>query len=1023
LIFFLLSFPALHAQTGQLSVSGVVRDEGGLPMAGVSVSVQESALGTITDADGKFSLSAPADATLVFSFIGFVAEKRQATASPLQIVLKENVLEMNEVVVTALGMKKEKKALAYSVAELKEDAFMVKESNFAEGLAGKVSGVNVVKPVTGAMGSVRITIRGNGSFGGNQPLYIVDGAPMDNSNYGQAGTWGGFDGGDGISSLNSDDIESMTVLKGGTAAALYGSRAANGAIVITTKKGTKGAVNVELNSSYTFDSPIVKTSDFQYEYGQGLSGVAPTTIEMAMLSGPLSWGTRLDGSDVIQFDGVKRPYLAVGKNNFSNFYNKAWSLNNNLSVSGGGESAQYRISVGDQRYDDLYPNSNMQRNNASLNLTAKLAPNITLQTNVMYMRERVKNRQNVNDYSSNGNVLLWVLPPNIDIRSLSAATDANGNELLLSNTYVYFANPYFVAYNRRQQDAKDRTFGTLQLQYDMDEHWYLRGRAGGDMIYRRSESVLPKGTAYYQAGSMGANSSFGGEFNAEALLGYNNAFNDAWSLSAFAGWNSMIGWNESISASGDRFIQPGFDVIGNTETTSGGKGRSENYINSVFGQMEMAYNNRLYLTLSGRNDWFSALSLKGKTTPNNIFYPSAGLSYLVSEAVKLPSWISFLKLRGAWAQSGGAVGPYNLALTYRYGETINGNPTGSISNSTIPYLNLKPLTSTSYELGTDIRFFNNRLGFDATYYIRNTSDDIVTAQISTASGYNNVLINAGKIDNRGVELVVRATPVETKTLQWTTLLNFSYNKSKIVRITDRVNSFIMATSRMGAAGDEGSPTYLYQEVGEPYGIIKGSSYVRDENNNIVFGRDGLPVEGEMKKLGEGVHPYVAGFGNTFSYKQLSLNILFDGKFGGSVFSGTNDMAYLLGTHRNTLEGREGGVIGKGVKLDGSPNDITVPAMDYYMYVANNISEEFVYDASFVKLREIALTYNFPKSLSGKIGVSRLALSFVGRNLYTLYSKVPMVDPESGYTSDNAQGLEEWGLPATRSWGFNLNIHF
>lgn len=780
---------------------------------------------------------------------------------------------------------------------------------------------------------------------------------------------------------------------------------------------------MEVNSSYTFENPIVKHADFQYEYGHGLSGTAPKTIEMAKLSGPSSWGSKLDGSSVIQFDGVERPYANVGRNNVKNFYSNAWALNNSISVSGGSDVTQYRIAFGDQRYDDLYPNSKLERNNGSLNLSTKLSDRVKFDAHVMYMRERVQNRQNVNDYSANGNVLLWTLPANIDIRTLSPAVDKNGNELLLSDIYVYFANPYFIAYHRKQQDAKDRLLSSLSLRYDISDAFYLQGRAGGDIINRRSETVTPKGTGYSKDGHMGANSLYGGEMNLEAIFGYQENFNDEWSLSAFAGWNSMISWSEWISVYGDRFIQPGFNVIGNTQTTSGGKSRSENYINSLFAQTELSYNNMLYLTLSGRNDWFSALSLKGKTTPNNIFYPSAGLGFIASEAFSLPAFISFMKLRGAWSQSGGGVGPYNLALTYGYGEAINGNPSGSISNSTIPNLNLKPLTSISYELGTDIRFFDNRLGLDATAYVRNTRNDIVSAQISSASGFGNVLINAGKIENKGIELLLTATPVKSGSFIWDASFNFSYNQSKIVHITDRVNSFVIATSRTGAAGDEGSPAYIYQETGEPFGIIKGSSFVRDENGEIVYDRNGYPRKGEIKKLGVGVHPYTAGFNNTFSFKNIHLNALIDGKFGGSMFSGTNDMAYFLGTHKATLEGREGGVIGKGVKSDGSPNDKAVPAMEYYMYLANNISEAFVYDASFVKLREISVGYSFPANAVAKLGLSKLTFSVVGRNLATLYSKVPMVDPESAFSSGNAQGLEQWGLPATRSWGFNLNLKF
>lgn len=1021
LVGLLLTTGLLSAQ--DLFVKGSVFDETNFPLPGVSVSVKGSTVGSITDINGSFTVKAPKGATIQFSFIGYETAEHKVTSDIIQIILKENAIEVNEVVVTALGMKKEKKALAYSVTELKGDAFKIKDSNLAAGLAGKIAGVNVVKPTTGAMGSSRITIRGNGSFGNNQPLYIVDGVPIDNSTYGQPGMWGGSDGGDGISSINSDDIESMSVLKGGTAAALYGSRAANGAIVITTKKGINGKVSVELNSSFTFDNPLVKTNDFQYEYGQGLSGKAPDSMEASKMAGPLSWGGRLDGSDVLQFDGIKRPYVAAGKDNFSNFYTNAWALSNNLSVSGGGESVQYRISVGDQRFKDLYPNSKMERNNISLNLNSKLTDKFTLQANVMYMRERVKNRQNVNDYMSNGNVLLWTLPPSIDVRLLSPAVTPEGDEFLLSTGYLYFGNPYFVAYNRHQEDSKDRMLGSLQLQYNFTDNWYLRARAGGDMINRRNESVTPKGAGYDKYGSMSNGSTFNGEFNAEAILGYTKVFAEKWGLNAFAGWNSMISWYESISAYGSRFIQPNFHVIGNTETTSGGRYTSENYINSVFGQAELSFNNMLFVTLSGRNDWFSALSLKDKTSPNNIFYPSAGVGFVVNQAVTLPEWIPYLKLRGSWAQSGGAVGPYNLALTYGYGEAFNGHPTGSIGSSTIPNLNLKPLTSVSYEGGFDVRFLDNRLGLDLTYYVRNTQNDIVNAKISSSSGYSGVMINAGRIDNQGIEVLLTGVPVKTRNFSWNSSFNFSYNKSEIVRITDNIDNFIIAQSRTGAAGDEGSPAFIYQEVGEPYGIIKGSSYVRNESGEIVFGKDGKPLKGDIKKLGEGVHPYTLGFSNSFNYKQFSLNVLIDGKFGGSLFSGTNDMAYFLGNHKETLEGREGGVIGKGVKQDGTPNDKSVDAMEYYMYLANNISEEFVYDASFIKLREISFGYNFPKKIITKAGLSDLSLSLVGRNLFTIYSKVPMVDPESGYTNGNAQGIEQWGLPATRSWGFNLNVKF
>ncbi|MDR3296678.1 MAG: SusC/RagA family TonB-linked outer membrane protein, partial [Prevotellaceae bacterium] len=929
----LLALPA--AGQASTTVAGRVADAQGAPLAGVSVSVKGTSVGAMTNAQGEYSIVVPSgNATLVFAFLGMSSrEEPVGGRSRIDLKLAELAQNLDDVVVTALGIRRDKKTLAYAATELKEDAFIVREANLTEGLVGKVAGVNVVKPATGASGSTRVTIRGNGSFGGNQPLYVVDGIPIMNPTYEQAGLWGGVDGGDGISSINSDDIESMSILKSGTAAALYGSRAANGVIVITTKKGSKGKVAVEWTSSYTFDRPVFRTDDLQYEYGQGFAGNKFTSAAEALEWGLVSWGARLDGSNVMQFDGVERPYSAVSQNNINNFYGGAWSLNNTLSVSAGNEKTQYRLSVGDTRNEDLYPNSGMQRNNLSLNLLSDLTKNVSLQATAMYVRERVRNRQNVNDVIANGNSTVWLLPPNVDVRTLAPGYDANGMEIPLLG--MWLANPYFVANKRSQSDAKDRVIGSLQLRYNITEALYLSGRAGGDMVFRRYESVTPTGTAYNQAGNISANTTLNGEVNAEALFGFKSSIGERWAIHAFAGWNSMMQWGYYMNVYGDRFIMPDFSVMGNTSNTSGGQSRSESYINSLFGQAEVEFADMLFITASGRNDWFSALSLKGKTSPNNIFYPSLGVGFVLSNAVQLPAWMTFLKLRGSWAQSGGSVGPYNLALTYSYDQAFNGNPSGHVSGSTIPNLNLKPLTSETYEAGFDLRFFGNRLGLDATYYVRATRDEIVTAQISGASGYSSVLINAGKISNRGVELLLTATPLKLQGFEWSSSLNFSYNLSRVDYITDKISSFVVAQARMGYAGDHGAPAYIYQQVGEPYGIIMGYAY-RRENGKIKYDKDGYPEQGKLVKLGESVHPYTGGFSNTFTYRGIALRVLVDGKFGGSIFSGTNNWAYYLGTHRETLNGREGGVVGVGIKPSGHPNDKAVPAMEYYSTLANRI---------------------------------------------------------------------------------------
>ena len=681
---------SLHAQ--QTDIKGIVSDSSGEPLPGVSISIKGTTFGTITNMDGQFTIRAKKGNTLIFSFIGYQTVEQKATDTPMKVTLQESSVQVDEVVVTALGIKKEKKALAYSVTEVKsEELNRVKVSNIANSLVGKVAGVNVVKPASGVMGSSRITIRGNGSLNGsNQPLYVIDGVPMNNGNYGQAGEWGGFDAGDGISSINSEDIESMSVLKGGTAAALYGSRAANGAIVITTKKGTAGKVRVEYNMSYTKDSPILKNNDLQWEYGCGANGMNPDQLAIATGAGygmtpeqaisqlaptlakqmsVMSFGSKMDGSNVTQYDGISRPYSPTARNNFKDFYDNAWSVTNNIAVSGGNEKIQFRVGAGDQRFHDMQPNSKLERNNITLNLTSRMNEHFSLKANIMYVRERAKNRPNLGDITSNANASLWQLAPNYGLSDMKITND-DGTEYEV-NAQGYVINPLFVVYKNSQKDAKDRIIGSVEVQYNFTPNWYLRGRAGGDMINRRAENVTPWGTARgaVKEGNISNSAEYHGEFNTEAIAGYTNSFKDGLvSVDAFIGWNTMASWSDATSSYGDQFVVPGFNTINNTKTKSGGHSTSESYINSLFGQAEMSYKSMIYLTLTGRNDWFSALSYKGKTSPNHIFYPSVGLGFILSEAIQMPSWFPYLKLRGSWAQSGGAVGAYQLGLTYSYAD-------------------------------------------------------------------------------------------------------------------------------------------------------------------------------------------------------------------------------------------------------------------------------------------------------------------------------------------------------------------
>ncbi|WP_167016011.1 SusC/RagA family TonB-linked outer membrane protein [Chitinophaga sp. Cy-1792] len=1022
LLALLLAFNgAVRAQ--QLPLSGTVTNEKNEPLPGVSVSVKGAVNGVLTGVDGKYKISANGKAILVFSMIGFDSKQVPVgSQTTVDVQLHESLTQLSDVVVTAMGIKKENKVLGYAITQVKGESFTkARETNVMWGLQGKVAGVNVTKPVTGASGSSRVVMRG-GDFGGSQPLYVIDGIPMVSGNMGSIDNmYGGSDAGDGVSSINPDDIESMNVLKGNTAAALYGARASNGVIVITTKKGLahKG-IGVEVNSTYSIESAIDHTDkDYQYQYGIGIGGLKPTTQAEALAAGRSSWGAKLDGSSVIQGDGVSRPYSAA-KNNVKHFYKDGNTFTNSVALLGGTENLNFRFGFADMDNKDIMPNSGVHRDNFTLNVNARLGKKLTATLNAQYIKEKARNRPMLNDYTSNAAVAAWLMPTNYDIRDWSNPRRADRSENLWT-TNNYWANPYFVAYQTPSGNKDDRFIGSADLKYDFDDHLYARVLTGTDFAYRNSMSVWPDGVGFYPNGSMSSSIAYRNEFNAMGMIGYNNIFSKNWSLNTFVGGNVMKKKYSSTSASGDKFIVPGFYAIGNTTTQSGGSSRSESQINSVFGSAELGFHNYLYLTVTGRNDWFSTLD----PANNNIFYPSVGASFVLSDAVKLPEWISFAKVRGSWAQTGSDadISAYQLNMTYNINGSIFGVPLGAIGSSTVPNSKLHPQLTTTYEGGLEARFLNGRLGMDLAVYSRQITDAILYSPISSSSGFSGTYMNAASMGNTGIELLLTGTPVRTKDFQWQVSYNLGYNKSKVKELINGAQTMQLAQNRSGLWGDGGVPSYIFAQVGKPFGLLEGTTYTRDAQGRIVFDDKGLPVVGAVKNLGNGIAPTTMGISNTLTYKQWSIDFLIDGKFGGKMFSGTNNLAWYQGLAKETLDGREGGIIGKGVTADGKENTVKVSAEDYYKFVANNITEQFIYDASYIKLRQIVLGYSLPQRWIKGSAFQSVSLSFVARNLLTIYSKVPVVDPESAYTTGTGQGFEMLGMPATRSFGFNLGVKF
>ncbi|WP_420321317.1 SusC/RagA family TonB-linked outer membrane protein [Flagellimonas sp.] len=1018
------------------TVSGTVTDAStGTPLPGINVVEKGTTNGTSTDFDGNYTISVSNDAAvLVFSAIGYsTKEMSVAGQTTVNTTLEESLEALGEVVVTALGIRKETKALGYSLTEVGgEEISTIKTPNAINALQGKIAGVNITQNSTGAAGSSRVIIRGNSTLtGNNQPLYVVDGIPIGNDNNGAASLWGGNDGGDGISSITADDIESVSVLKGGSATALYGSRGGNGVILITTKSGREQeGFGVEYSSTVNFDKVNTSLQDFQTEYGHGIQGRKPANQAEALDAGLSSWGARLDGSSVVQWDGVERPYSYVGSN-LDHFYRTGTTFINTVALSNGSENSNFRFSASDLTNDDITPNSGLNRKTFSLNAGAVLNKKLTAQVNAKYILEDVMNRPRLSDAPGNANFTVGLLSPNVDVRFMNPGVNEDGTERMYSNN-TFSQNPYFAAFNFRNEDTRNRIIASTSLRYDILDWLYITGRVGVDHYTRKSTSVTPFGTAYQPLGSMSEEERRYTQVDSDLILGIDKDINDQFAVSAFFGANNNKITFEQLNLGGGNFIVPGLEDIANLENQNRSRNFNEREIGSLYGSIELSYNDYAYLTFTGRNDWFSTLSFPGKTTPNNDFYSSINGSFILSDMAELPTFVDFLKLRGGYAQTaGGADSAYQLALTYEiFGQGHLGQPLGRISGGTVPNANLVPWNKSEIEAGFDARLFGNRLSIDFAYYTNETTNDIVNVTTSLTSGFGNASANLGKIENKGVELLLTATPIRNTNFEWTTSINAAFNEGVVTATNDE-------DAPIGLEEPRTRNVRIMQIPGERYGVIFGTSYVRDNDGNIVYDidSDGTPIarQGERKILGDGVPPWTLGFTNSIRYKNFNLNFLIDGKFGGQLFSGTNTTAIGTGLHKATLEGRESGLSVTGI--DGSTfNADTGTGTSFTATVApenlstywgrvNDIAEEFVEDSDYIKFRQLSLGYTFPSQLLDKTFLQSVTVNLLAQNLFYLSRNIDNVDPESAYNTGNSQGLEYFGVPSTRSYGLSVNVKF
>ena len=1021
---------ACTASAQNQTVKGTILGSDGLPAVGATVKVLGTTTGAITDVDGNFTLSCAPNAKIEVSYVG---AKTQVVSvgnkSTINVTLKDDALTMDEVVVTALGIKRQARSLGYSTTKVDGSDFeLARDPNIGNALSGKIAGVSVAGNATGPTGSSRVIIRGNSSMtGNNMPLYVVDGVPFDNTNQGSAGMWGGMDMGDGLANINADDIESVQVLKGAAASALYGYRAGNGAILITTKSGRKNQpTQIEVNQNLTINS-IYDYRDWQKTFGIGLDGVKPSTTESAKQAESNSWGAALDGSDAVNFLGDTYKYSYI--DNWDHFYRTGVTSNTSVAFSGSSEKVVYRFGASYNHEKSILPNAGNRQVGINMNTTYDILKNLHLNVTANYVNDRANGRSNLSDGNGNTNASLMYRGNSFDVRWLKGegnwGTAADGSELL-GGTNVYFNNPYWLQYRKTNNRSRDRLTGGVNLRWDITKWLYAQVGVTRDAYNLQFKQVQPIGAAADPKGWMSEYEKNYYENNFNFLVGANKTFGD-WDLGATFGGNKQRDDVKTYypTDGGRPFIVDGLWSVNNLSPTDlrGKKIHERWQINSLYFTANVGWRNQVFLNVTGRNDWFSTLSENN----NSVFYPSVNLSWVFTDTFResMPQWFDFGKVRAGWGASSNGTSAYQNLLLYQVRNyTVNGQNTVTQNNNDIyPNANLKPVHINEFEVGLNLSFFQNRLSLDAAWYQKRTTDDIVQVSTSSASGYSAKMANVGKITNNGVELMIDAYPLKSPEFEWNTTFNVAYNDNNVKDLGEGVDRL----SINGAQSRNGN-VFVYNIVGHPYGMIVGNKYKRDANGNIVM-QNGLPLAGDQTTLGNGVYRWTGGWHNSFTYKGITLAFLIDFKFGAKIFSGTNYQLTYYGMHKNTLFGRDaanptGTYVFPGVNTDGSANTTAVKAQDYYQAICNNnIVEDFVYSADFIKLRELSLGYDFKRLLPSLTWLKGLNVSFVARNLWTIMKHTPNIDPESAINNSNGQGLELNGYPATRNIGFNVNLKF
>jgi TonB-linked SusC/RagA family outer membrane protein len=1043
--FFLILFFSTAAYSQ--NVSGTVSDETGKGLSNVTVTVKGSNTATTTDASGRYTVKAPANAVLVFSSVGFA--RKEVSVSGLSNVNTTLVIDtqnLSEVVVTALGIRKQSRGLGYSATNVKPEELSVnRTSNPLNALQGKIAGVNISSLGTGPAGTSKIRIRGQSSIGGgNNPLIVINGVPVNGGNFNSNPVAGGSangsvvgvvgggvysDGGDSYSSINPDDIESMTVLKGAPAAALYGSRAKDGVIMITTKTKGKGrGIGLSYNANYTDETPLDFT-DYQKEYGQGEGGVRPTAPNPT--SGEWSFGEKFaPGLTQTLFNTPNIPYEPQGSR-IKEFYRHGQNFSNTVAMETSGDKGGMHLSLNNTDNLGIMPNNKFNRKIMNLGFNYNLSEKFNFSGSVNYSKETIKNPPNIANQDNSIPTTIMALANSMPLSVLEANkyNPATGNEYIYSR-FMNRTNPYWVMAEQFHNIRKDRIFGNVAMKYNILPWISIQGRFGQDFFVRDEDvNNFPTGQASRPAALPGF---FNGIYTQES-----RRFRET-NLDFLVTANRQFGDFEATLTGGGNQLRQRLDnnnvqvtdfVIRNLYTVQNGRAKNPVYtlqtigVNSLYGSGEISWKRTLYLTGTARNDWFSTLSPENRS----ILYPSVSGAYVFTENLKNISWLNFGKIRVGYAEVGsdGDVGFGADQLYYTVNSNLINNPSGvavTVGNNgaIVPNPNLKPSRTSETEVGLELKMFNGRVNFDAAVYKKITRDQIVSVQVSDASGFTNTQINSGKSQNQGFEALLDLVPVKTKDFNWDFTANTSYNKTKALSII---------TGKPGERITVGTHTFNGEVrivVGEEMEQIAGYGYARDAKGQRIFQSNGLPLRtSDLVLFGSALPKWTGGFLNSFTYKGISLSVLIDYKLGNKVLSGTNFNAVRHGLHKMTLVGREGGVKGDGVDASGNTNTTVAPVQTYWEHLrSQQIVEPVVYNGGFWKLRQITLGYDFSKFLPQKWPVKGVKLDVVANNVAILKKWIDNIDPESfGFASDSQAGLESPSLPTTRGLGLNLNIKF